>query len=120
MGEASNQDFNTDWQRSHPALNTCVTNNITGNEKQACVCTLARGVLHHGVDLQHGGIVLHEDVVQLDYVSSCVVNQSSREAHLRGNLEKEKAERENVRLKKIYTLATLSNVFPACKTLEFN
>lgn len=100
MGEASNQDFNTDWQRSHPALNTCVTNNITGNEKQACVCTLARGVLHHGVDLQHGGIVLHEDVVQLDYVSSCVVNQSSREAHLCGNLEREQRQRRQRRPRK--------------------
>lgn len=51
-----------------------------------CACTGARGVLNHGVDLDHGGVILDKQVVEFDHVLGCLVDQRHREAHLLSNL----------------------------------
>lgn len=51
-----------------------------------CACTDARGILNHGVDLNHGGVILDEQVVEFDHVLGSLVDQRRREAHLLSNL----------------------------------
>lgn len=55
-----------------------------------CVRTDAGGVLHHGVDLDHGGVVFDEQIVQFDHVLRRLLHQGWWEAHLLSYLQQHK------------------------------
>lgn len=52
-----------------------------------CAPTNARGVFHHGIDLDHWRVILNEQIVQFDHGLSCLIHQRWREAHLLSNLQ---------------------------------